>query len=148
MYNSQETVNRIKKLAREKNISMEHLRSRCELGINTISQCARSTYGFKAKNLYNISEVLDCSVDYLLGKTDEVSVNAGTIIKADELNGTIVTGDVKNNHNTHITNSPFNDTCRNSPSKDTLELVSLIESLPLVKKAQAILMITKLIEEN
>ena len=69
MYNSQETIFRIKQRAKEQGIAILDLQTKCDLGRNAISQAAKSQDGMKARNLFAIAEVLDCSVDYLLGKT-------------------------------------------------------------------------------
>lgn len=71
MYNSQVTADRIKRRAKEQGVSMTQLNEICELSKNTIAQAGRSQEGMKAKNLYTIADYLDCSVDYLLGRTDE-----------------------------------------------------------------------------
>lgn len=70
MYSSSETSTRIKKLAKEKGLQMFDLQERCGLSKNTIAQSGKSQDGMKAKNLYAIAELLECSVDYLLGRTD------------------------------------------------------------------------------
>lgn len=70
MYNSLETSTRIKKLAQEKGIQMIELQKKCGLSKNTIMQSGKSQEGMKAKNLYSIAELLNCSVDYLLGRVD------------------------------------------------------------------------------
>ena len=69
MYNSQEISNRIKSFAKSKNISLKTMLSDCELGINLISHLATglAIYFYK---LTKISYYFDCSVDYLLGRTD------------------------------------------------------------------------------
>jgi len=69
MYNSQEIANRIKLLAKSKGIILKTMLSDCGLGINTISQVAKGN-DMLSKNLARIADYLDCSVDYLLGRTD------------------------------------------------------------------------------
>ncbi len=70
MYNSSETSTRIRQLAKAKGIQMAELQEKCGLSKNTIMQSGKSQEGMKAKNLYAIAELLECSVDYLLGRTD------------------------------------------------------------------------------
>lgn len=70
MYDSQEIANRIKSTAKSKKISLKILLSECELGINTISQMSKGN-DMLSKNLAKIADYLDCSVDYLLGRTDD-----------------------------------------------------------------------------
>lgn len=70
MYNSQEIAKRIKQMAKSKKISLKTLLSECELGINTISQMSKGN-DMLSKNLAKIADYLDCSVDYLLGRSDK-----------------------------------------------------------------------------
>ena len=70
MYNPQITVDRVRAIACEKGVSISNLNETCELSKNTITQSGKGTEGMKAKNLYMIAETLGCSVDYLLGRTD------------------------------------------------------------------------------
>ncbi len=69
MYNSQEIAIRIKKYAKQKGVSMGELLSSCGLGINTVSKIAKGT-DILTLNFAKIADYLDCSVDYLLGRTD------------------------------------------------------------------------------
>ena len=79
MYNSQETIFRIKQRAKEQGIAILDLQAKCDLGRNAISQAAKSQDGMKARNLFAIAEVLNCSVDYLLGRTDNPTVSGNNI---------------------------------------------------------------------
>ncbi len=86
MYNSQETSTRIKKLAKEKGIQMIELQELCGLNKNAVAQAGKSQEGMKAKNLYAIAEMLECSVDYLLGRTDSPEVSGSTNVTNNEQN--------------------------------------------------------------
>ena len=79
MYNSQETIFRIKQRSKEQGIAILDLQAKCDLGRNAISQAAKSQDGMKARNLFAIAEVLNCSVDYLLGRTDNPTVSGNNI---------------------------------------------------------------------
>mgnify|MGYP003571248543 FL=1 len=48
--------------------------SDCKLGINTISKMSSGT-DILTQNFAKIADYLDCSVDYLLGRTDNPEVN-------------------------------------------------------------------------
>ena len=74
MYNSQETVNRIKFQAKKQNISINQLLSNCGLGKSTITKMSNGA-DILTHNFLKIANYLDCSVDYLLGKTDNPMVN-------------------------------------------------------------------------
>ena len=89
MYYSQETIFRIKQRAKEQGIAILDLQAKCDLGRNAISQAAKSQDGMKARNLFAIAEVLNCSVDYLLGRTDNPTVSGNNISNFDTtINGT------------------------------------------------------------
>lgn len=70
MYNSQTVADRIKKAAKDKNLKLKTMLSDLQLGINLISQIANGS-SVTASNLSKIADYLDCSVDYLLGRTDD-----------------------------------------------------------------------------
>ena len=74
MYNSQEIAQRIKSTAKSKSINLKTMLSECGLGINAISQMAKGN-DMLSKKLAKIASYLDCSVDYLLGRTDNPEVN-------------------------------------------------------------------------
>ncbi len=74
MYDSQEIATRIKSTAKSKKVSLKVMLSECNLGINTISQMSKGN-DMLSKNLARIADYLDCSVDYLLGRTDNPEVN-------------------------------------------------------------------------
>lgn len=73
MYVSNNIAEKIKTLAKEQNVSMKQLLVDVGLGFNTMSNMKTSMP--KADNLAKIADYLDCSVDYLLGRTDNPEVN-------------------------------------------------------------------------
>lgn len=74
MYNSQNLVYRIKKKAKEKNILIRDMLTACNLSINAISQISDKK-GLSCFSLARIADYLDCSVDYLMGRTDNPDIN-------------------------------------------------------------------------
>ncbi|MDE6103737.1 MAG: helix-turn-helix domain-containing protein [Oscillospiraceae bacterium] len=70
MYTAQTTKERIKKLCKNKKINMEHMLKECNLGVNAIRQI-NDNKGMASYSLAKIADYLDCSVDYLLGRTDD-----------------------------------------------------------------------------
>lgn len=68
-YDSTEIADRIRHCAKLKHISTKKLLGSCDLGINTISKIANGS-DINSKNLAKIADCLECSVDYLLGRTD------------------------------------------------------------------------------
>ena len=74
MYNSQDISKRIKERAQQQGIALGQMLSSCELGINTISKMAKGT-DILTQNFARIADYLDCSVDCLLGRTDNPEIN-------------------------------------------------------------------------
>ncbi|HIW57288.1 MAG TPA: helix-turn-helix domain-containing protein [Firmicutes bacterium] len=77
MQNSQYTADKIKELAKKKGISINKLLINCGLNKNAIYTMQSSGYFPRVEAIIKIADYLDCSVDYLLGRTDVVEVNKG-----------------------------------------------------------------------
>lgn len=75
MYQTTNTVERIKLLAKSKNIKIADMLNDCELNKNTLSSMSSRGSWIQANNLAKIADYLDCSVDYLLGRTDNPEIN-------------------------------------------------------------------------
>lgn len=73
MYQSDYVADRIKALAKSRKVSLKKLLEDVGLGFNTMANMKTSMP--KADNLARIADYLDCSVDYLLGRTDKPEVN-------------------------------------------------------------------------
>nr|DAH83299.1 MAG TPA: repressor protein [Caudoviricetes sp.] len=130
MYNSQETIFRIKQRAKEQGIAILDLQTKCDLGRNAISQAAKSQDGMKARNLFAIAEVLDCSVDYLLGRTDNPTVSGNNI----------------SNVKTTITGTQAN--VIQETDTDLYEIKAILSKLSNSKRHRAIADVLDLLEEE
>lgn len=75
MYNSHDIALRIKQYAKEKHVVLKEMLNVCELSKNTLSSMLSGGSTPKSENLAKIADYLDCSVDYLLGRTDNPKVN-------------------------------------------------------------------------
>lgn len=73
MYISNDIAERIKEVAKQRKVSVKQLLSDIGLGFNTMSNMKVSMP--KADNLARIADYLDCSVDYLLGRTTVKNTN-------------------------------------------------------------------------
>ena len=80
MYSSTIVVERIKKFAKNKNISITKMLMDCELNKNTLSSMQSRGSWLQANSLAKIADYLDCSVDYLLGRTDTPEINRANIL--------------------------------------------------------------------
>lgn len=70
MCTSVEIAERIKLTAKQKNITIKDMLISCALNKNALFTMSSGGSMPKADNLAKIAEYLDCSVDYLLGRTD------------------------------------------------------------------------------
>lgn len=70
-YISSEIAQRIKLAAKEKGLTIANVLDKVNLGRNTMANLKTSMP--KADNLAKIADYLDCSVDYLLGRTSNSS---------------------------------------------------------------------------
>ncbi len=70
MQNQQQVAEKIKLIAKANGISVNKMLIDCKLGKNTISKMSKGT-DILSQNLAKIADYLGCSVDYLLGRTEE-----------------------------------------------------------------------------
>lgn len=69
MYSNEILVTRIKERAAERGMKIGELCSACEINRNTFTQL-NGKKGIAAATLYKLADELDCSTDYLLGRSD------------------------------------------------------------------------------
>lgn len=74
MYESTKVAEIIKILAKSKNIQLKDMLLTLELNKNTLSNMYNGSM-LKGDSLARIADYLDCSVDYLLGRTDNPDIN-------------------------------------------------------------------------
>ncbi len=80
MYFAQVTKERIKTLCKHRKVSMEDVLSSCSLGVNAIRQI-NDAKGMASFSLAKIADYLDCSVDFLLGRTDDPTFVPRKVVK-------------------------------------------------------------------
>ncbi len=69
MYNAQLTISRVQSETKSKSLTQKQVLSDCGLSENTLKKMSDRN-GMASFNLAKIADTLDCSVDYLLGRTD------------------------------------------------------------------------------
>ncbi len=69
MYSSIDVANRIKEVAAQKQLLLKDVLEKADLNRNTMTNFKTSMP--KADNLAKIADALDCSVDYLLGRSEQ-----------------------------------------------------------------------------
>lgn len=120
MYNAQQTAERIKKQAKSKNILIKDMLNECELSKNALSSMISRGSWLQANNIARIADYLSCSVDYLLGRTDEPST-VSNVIGGNVTGGAVVQG----YHNSNVT---VNSSERKLTDEE-IELLRLFNSL-------------------
>ena len=141
VYVSSEIAARIKFMAKQKNVTVGAMLEAIELGKNTMTNFKTSMP--KADNLAKIADYLDCSVDYLLGRTDNPEFGTPTL----------------QNSGNHIA---FGNSCQNNSiaigdiardvSSDTEELeqeiCSILKRLPVRKRTELLTIMYHYVDEN
>ncbi len=140
LYDMPAVAAQIRTAARQKNAIIKEMLAQCGLGINALSAMNHGKE-ISSGSLAKIADYLDVSVDYLLGRTDDP--------QAHKSGSPVTMGDVSNSSGTAIGNSSSSVTINSANStgsidKETLELAQLIQSLPLVKRAEAVLAVEKI----
>lgn len=74
MYEPANVAERINKLLKEKNLQQKDMLMECGLNKNTISSMLSRGSMVKADTLAKIADFLSCSVDYLLGRTENPEI--------------------------------------------------------------------------
>lgn len=75
MHNSQELANTIKAVAKAKKIAVGTMLTDCELSINALSSMQSGGYFPRLEAICKIADYLDCSIDYLVGRTEKPEIN-------------------------------------------------------------------------
>ena len=75
MYTPKTTAERINQLAKDKGFQQKNILESWGLNKNVISTMLSRGSMPKADNIAKIADYLDCSVDYLLGRTDNPEIN-------------------------------------------------------------------------
>ncbi len=74
MYNTQDMANRIKIEIKKNGKSIKDMLNSLDMGINTISDFSKGQQ-LSCISLAKIADYLGCSVDYLMGRTDNPKIN-------------------------------------------------------------------------
>ena len=110
MYETSITVERIKLMAKQNGIVVKTMLEDCGLNKNVLSSMQSRGSWLQSNSLAKIADYLNCSVDYLLGRTDNPNITADTYINGDN-----------NNNGTQAINGSVSVTASSdSGRKDTL----------------------------
>ena len=81
LYSPSIIANNIKTYAQQRKIALKTILTDCNLGSNTFSHMLHDK-SIAFDSLAKIADYLDCSVDYLLGRTDVVEVNQKVVFSS------------------------------------------------------------------
>ncbi len=93
MYYAQLTIDRIQSLIKGKGFKQKDVLSECGINENTLKRMTDNK-GISSFYLAKISDYLDCSVDYLLGRTDNPQAHKENAVYGDLSNNSGTFGNV------------------------------------------------------
>ncbi len=128
MYETVETVQRIKRVAKEKGVKTTQMLEACELSKNALSSMNNRGSWIQANSLAKIADYLECSVDYLLGRTENPNIMSDVYVNGNNHGIQTIKGNV--NIGTMSQSKESNDI--------TQEFMEVFEKLTLADKADAI----------
>lgn len=85
MYNPADTAERIKEYAKIQKVSVKQMLEDCDMNKNVLSTMLSRGSMPKADNIARIADYLDCSVDYLLGRTDNPKAHISAAAVEEEI---------------------------------------------------------------
>lgn len=124
MYNAQTLSTRIRKMVKEKGFVQKEMLHACELNENSLNQMSDKK-GLSSFSLAKIADYLECSVDYLLGRTDNPNITNSISNTNTTINGT--QANVINNNQEPIT-EPTDEVTR--------ELLKAFKALPFRERLE------------
>lgn len=124
MQNSQIAAT-IKSRCKEKKISITQLLSECEITKSFVYDLEKRDASPSVDRLAKIADYLDCSVDYLLGRTDNPNTSGNSVIQSSNI--------VNGNNGDH---SPLTVTETEQQDEMTQELVKAFQSMSFTDKME------------
>jgi len=144
LYKSTNIAKIIKKTAKAKNIQLKDMFIELELNKDTLSNMYRGSM-LKGDSLARIADYLDCSVDYLLGRTDE---RTGTY-HANNVSSSFVQNDGAVTLGSVSVSSAFNSNSNDiASSKEETEILDIYRSLNIRNKTKFLNLILDMEKEE
>lgn len=129
MYYSQNIAEKIKLTAKSNGITIKQLLEDVNLGFNTMSNMKTSMP--KADNLAKIADYLNCSVDYLLGRTDNPDTQTNNTFSS-----TITNSSVGDNSANVTISSNKNNINNYKLSEISIEILKILENLNIREQSE------------
>lgn len=123
---------RIKNVLKSKKMTQKEMFTALNMAVNTLDNYKKSMP--KSDNLALIADYLDCSVDYLLGRSDNPNISPS----------------YSNNNISHSSNIAFGENSSVGCSEDEIEkeVCSILSSLNLRERSELLTMIYKFVDEH
>lgn len=133
MYNAQTLVEKIRQTAKSKSILIKTMLESCDLNVNTLSQISDKK-GLSSFSLAKIADYLDCSVDYLLGRTQEQNISSS----------------YSNNNITNSNNIALGEssTIYNRTDEISAEIAKIVSNLDIREQTELLTLIYKFNDEH
>lgn len=145
MYTAQEIAFLIKQTAKIKNLTLKQLLENCDLSINTISELSKGKQ-ISYISFSKIADCLNCSVDYLLGRTDnpEMHIKDSSLQVHDITNsGTRAIG-----NNVTLKNIKDPEQLKTDITDQEYELIKILREMPLVDKFECLQFIVNMYKKG
>ncbi len=141
MYNSNSVAERIKIQTKSSGTTIKQMLEGVELGFNTMSNMKASMP--KADNLAKIADYLDCSIDYLMGRTE--NPQSHKIQDNSFVNNATIRGDYNTNAGNINVNTPLSTS---ASYKDELkdELDALYDKLTVIQQAKLLSLVSDVVD--
>lgn len=137
MYSSKTVNEKITEMLKIKGISKKIMLAACDANENVLNQMSDKK-GISSFTLAKIADELNCSVDYLLGRSENPMVNNSYNIS---------TGDIMSGDNSHFSGNNVTVGSKGG-GDDAQELLNMITQLSLVQRAEIILKINEMLNEK
>ena len=132
MYNAQSTIERVQSLIKQKGDTQKRILEICGLDENTLKKMTDKR-GIASFSLAKIADELNCSVDYLLGRTNDPlshKERSATLSVGNDFNNKGFIGNIGNNNSQLATNSV------NTLDENDLAILSIYKELPPFERAK------------
>ncbi len=138
MYTSEITIERVQGLIRSKNLIQKDVLFKCGLSENILKKMSDGR-GISSFYLAKIADELDCSVDYLLGRTENVKSHYCPIV---------TTGEVSGNYNAIVGGSADVTIANTTISGQAAALLDIFNNLEPMEQAKLLVYADKLKERK
>lgn len=149
-------ADRIKSICKVKKISISQVLNECELTKSFVYDLEKRNTSPSCEKIYKIAEYLDCSVDYLLGRTDAFALQSKAELKegnkfCQNFNGNVTyEGNVNNATADNIvinSNSPIQSE-NSEEDSEYADIIQYLDNLERKRRLHALVDIRCLLEED